>query len=360
MRQRKLLAQQFDAITLTLAGEPIAIAESVLSRDDNGAAAFAVAEAGTLLYRSGSTQTGQSALIWIDRSGKISSPIPIGVGAEYIGLSPDGTRVAFSAATAGAETDIWTYDLERNLREPLTSDPSTDHSPVWSPDGFRIAFDSHRGGSGGHVLYEKRADGATPERPLVQPEPGMSHEVLDWTSEYVVFRKHKRGEQVMDIWAMPLSGDRKPFPYLTGVGHTNAALSPNGRWLAYVAHEGGTSQVVVRSFPDPSQNRQQISSNGGAFPRWRRDGRELFYLDSSWRMVAVPIGLDATLSAGSPIELFAPPSLPMRPWTVGYPYGVTPDGQRFLFSVLPGALDTSAPITVVMNWQSALTARERR
>lgn len=178
----------------------------------------------------------------------------------------------------------------------------------------------------------------------------MTYGMLDWTSDYILFSRGKNHAE--DIWVLPR--DRKPFSYLTGIGPTNAALSPNGRWLAYVAHEGGTSQLVVRSFPDPSKSRQQVSSTGGAFPLWRRDGRELFYLDSNWRMMAVPVGPDGSVDVGKSSALFTAPGYPLGPRTLGYTYGVSPDGQRFLFTAVPGVLDSSAPITVVVNWSALL------
>ncbi|HET9467987.1 MAG TPA: hypothetical protein VFO48_06235, partial [Vicinamibacterales bacterium] len=239
---------------------------------------------------------------------------------------------------------------ERSLKTPLTSNPAEDHRPVWSPDSLRVAFGSARDSGNQDALYEKRADGATPEQPVLNPEPGMTYGMLDWTSDYILFSRGKNHAE--DIWVLPR--DRKPFSYLTGIGPTNAALSPNGRWLAYVAHEGGTSQLVVRSFPDPSKSRQQVSSTGGAFPLWRRDGRELFYLDSNWRMMAVPVGPDGSVDVGKSSALFTAPGYPLGPRTLGYTYGVSPDGQRFLFTAVPGVLDSSAPITVVVNWSALL------
>jgi serine/threonine protein kinase len=353
-RQRKLLAQQFDITTLRLTGEPIAIADNVLYRPDNGAAAFAVAGSRAVVYRA-DKDAGQRSLIWVDRSGKPGSPMPAELIAEFIRLSPDGTRVAFSESRAGAASDIWTYDLARDMKTPITDHPSIDHYPVWSPDGSRIGFDSDRLGKRRHGLFDRRADGAAPEQPLIHAEPGMSYQILDWTRGFLLFAKQKLGdEQVTDIWAMPLSGDRKPFPYLTRVTPTNAALSPDGRWVAYVASESGTNQVIVRSFPDPSQRRQQVSPKGGASPLWRADGRELFYVNTDGRLVAVPVSVDRAVTPEKSSALFIVPGFPVPPSIVGYPYGVTPDGQRFLFNVPPGGLVPSTPISVVLNWADHL------
>lgn len=355
-RQRTLVAQHFDPSTLMLSGQPTAIAENVLYRADVGRAAFDVSDGGTLLYRTGGTETGQRSLVWIDRSGRTSGPIGETIFATYIRLSPDGKRVAFGHGKNSEELDVWIYDLQQNMRFPITTHSATDHLPVWSPDGLRVAFDSHRGKDGTAFLYETRADGATPDRELLRPDPGTSMVILDWSSDYILFSKGDFEEGTVDLWAQPLFGDRKPFLYLPRA--TNAALSPNGRWVAHVINEGGMEQVVVQSFPDSSRWRQRISPSGGRVPRWRRDGRELFYLDPESRVMAVPVHADGTAAVEKSIALFTPPGYAPPPNSVGYPYDVTPDGQRFLFSLASGVSNATAPITVVANWTAGLNSRD--
>jgi len=332
------------------------IADGLMYRTSNGRAGFAASDAGTLLYRMGGPDTGQRVFVWFDRKGVIDSRISVPHNEHAIRLSPDGKRVAFVERRSRTTSNIWIYDLVRNQKTLLTQDPVFDHAPVWSPDGTRIGFESNRGGADLLMLYEKRLDGATAERPLVQPEPGTTYGLTDWTRDYIVFQKGKPGEPP-DIWAQPLFGDRKAFSYLTQVGRTNAALSPNGRWLAYVINEAGTEQVVVQSFPDPTKMRQKVSTRSGAFPRWRPDGQELFYLDADWQLIAVPVLPDGTLAVDRSTELFTPPGFAFPPNALGYSHDMTPDGQRFLFSVEATNLETTAPITVVLNWQEALKRR---
>src|SRR5262249_4938839 len=141
-----------------------------------------------------------------------------------------------------------------------------------------------------------------------------------------------------EIWTLPLNADRKPFLYLsTPFTKGNAALSSNSRWLAYVSRESGENQVIVQPFPDPSGGKWHISGEGGQYPRWRRDGRELYYVDSKGQIVSVSVATDTNFQYEKSTPLFQtsiPVGLLGLEWTDGpaYPYDVTPDGQRFLIS----------------------------
>jgi Tol biopolymer transport system component len=351
-RQHTLFAQSFDSFSLRLAGEPAVLAEHLVRSGPN--AAFDVSDQGTLIYRRGRLENdGDRSLVWLDRTGTITGQIPVGQNFTRgpIRLSPDGRRVAFSEANKGAPEDVSLYDFESNLTTSLTNNPATDHQPIWSPDGSRVAFDSTRGRDGSHVIYEKRSDGATPEQILVPPEPGMTYGVLDWNHEFIVFSKNKLPPgPTSEIWAQRLSGDKRPFRYIQDAIGPFGDFSPDGRRLAYVSIQGGRPQVIVQSFPDGSHQREQISRTGGEAPRWRRDGRELFYIDDSSRMMAVPVEADGTISVARTTELFATPS----GGGVGNAFDVTPDGQRFLFSVESGALEPTSPINVVVNWPATL------
>jgi serine/threonine protein kinase len=356
-REGTLLAQAFDPERLELSGELVRLADDVLYNPGNGRAAFAVSSNGALVYRA---RPQSRQLVWIDRNGKTSPPIGSPLDARSLRLSPDGKRVAFSNESDEGNTwagDIWIYDIDQDLRTKLTTHPALDHWPIWSPDGSRLAFDSERDGPS-HTLYEKPSNGASPERLLLQPEPGFGYGLLDWSLDgrIVVFQRVKQGSPSGDLWVLPLFGDRKPFSYLTApFPKGNAALSPNGRWLAYVSGEAGIPpEVVVQPFPDPSKGKWQISRNGGAYPRWRRDGRELYYLDRNLRIVAVSVSTDNHFEVGESVSLFEAPILfpPRHGPSQGpdYPYDVTPDGQRFLVASLFG----TTPITVVVNWPASL------
>lgn len=359
IRRGTLLAQSFDVARLELHGEPVRLAEDVPNNPRNGRAAFAVSSNGTLIYRSGVGPTETWQWLWIDRSGKTRTPV--GVPLNALRLSPDGKHVAFSESAGREDPDIWVYDIDRDQKRKLTTHPAIDHAPVWSPDGSRLAFDSDRGEKPllPHVLYEKPSDGATPERVLLQPEPGLSYGVLDWSLDgrFIVFGVDRNASGPGgDLWVLSLFGDQKPRPYLvTAFDERPAALSPNGRWLAYGTNESGRAQVVVQPFPDPSGGKWQISREGGLYPRWRRDGRELFYLDATRRIVAVSVTTEGRFSVGKSTPLFETSinTAGLRGITPDYPYDVMPDGQRFLISSPLGVTDT-APITVVVNWTAGL------
>jgi len=345
-----LSAQSFDSTRLQLIGEPVRLADDILYNAGNGRGAFAVSSNGTLVYR---TSERARQLIWIDRNGNTSRPISLSLNARAIRLSPDGKRLAFSDEVSDGNTwtgDIWIYDIDRDLKTKLTTHPAVDHWPIWSPDGSELAFDSERDGPR-HTPYVKATNGASPERPLFQPDSGLGYGLLDWSMDgrFIVFQAAKEGSNPVDLWVLPLLGDRKPFAYLTTPFQKgNAVFSPDGRWLAYVSFESGKPEVVVQTFPDPSKGKVQISRDGGLYPRWRRDGRELYYLDGNRRLVAVSVTTNTNFEVGKSASLFETsiPFEPSRSQGPDYPYDVTPDGQRFLVSA---PLDTT-PITVVLNW----------
>ena len=205
------MAQRFDVSTLKLVGEPSPIVDDVLLTA-NGRAAFAVSDAGVLAYRTGEATR---SLVWVDRSGKVSDPIGALSANTEIRLSPDGTRVAFHQPTGDGADDVYIYDIGQKVTSQLTKHPDTDHFPIWSPDGAYVAYTRFRGTDQG--IYQMRADGATPERVLVppDPDPGANTFALDWGREFVVFRRSAETRpSIMELWALPLSGDRKPFLYL--------------------------------------------------------------------------------------------------------------------------------------------------
>jgi Tol biopolymer transport system component len=296
----------------------------------------------------------------MDRAGKSSDPIgvasPAFGNATTLRLSTNGRTVAFHEQVAG-NTDIWIYDLERNLRTRLTTDAALDEFPAWSPDGEKVIFASARSGQLSE-LYIKPSNGAVAEQLLLKLEPGMAAVPRDWSldGQLLLFERTTGALQSSqhDIWALPFGGDRKPFPYLaTSFTESQPALSPNGRWVAYVSNEtGSANQVFVQPFPDPSKGKWQLSTTGGAYPRWKRDGRELYYLDRDRRIVAVSVTTEGKFELGKSTPLFTTPIPFPSGVSVDIPYDVTADGQHFLISasLAQAPAPNTTPIAVILNW----------
>ena len=345
LREGTLMAQAFDTGRLALAGDAVPIAERVASVNQYGV--FSASRTGALAYRSGS-QAANRQLTWLDRQGKV-----LGVTGELgahdqPALSPDATRVADrDVVGAGTAGDIWVLEFSRNVGTRFTFDRPVGGSPVWSPDGSRIAFRA------GPDLYLKAASGAGDVEVLlksggVKTPTSWSHDgrfllYTDWGA--------KSGE---DLWVLPLEGDRKPISVLrTQFNEFQASFSPDVRWIAYTSLESGRQEIYVRPFTPSgvvvpvAGGKWQVSRDGGNTPRWRADGKELIFkaLITGAPMV-VDVESTPTFRAGIPKRLFMMSTNP--PWVP------THDGQRFLVS-MPPQRDVQELITVVLNWESGLT-----
>jgi Tol biopolymer transport system component len=336
---RTLTARTFDPATLKLGPALQTIAGDV------AAAGFAPPNDSLLTYLPGN---GQGRAVWFDRSGARVGSLETPSEVFAVALSPDERQLAASDAvspTAG----IWLFDLQRRARGRLTTIGS---SPVWSRDGSRVVFASSQA-NGVLELYEKPSFGNEREQLLLNT--GHSTWPHDWSPDgrYIVYTSVSPTTK-MDLWLLSVP-DRKPIPYLrTPFNELQGQVSPDGHWLAYTSDESGTWEVYVQTFPDPG-HRRTISTNGGAQPRWRRDGKELFFLGSDKRLMSVKIGqkVDAlgVLEVSDPEPLFQTrirgPLVPS--WLE---YTVTANGQRFLICETE-RMDTS--MTVLLNWTASLT-----
>ena len=203
-----------------------------------------------------------------------------------VALSPDGTRAAVSQARLySKDLDIWVYDFAPGTLDRLTSDPARDSMPVWAPDGSRIAFTSHRGDPD---IYQKASNGVGNEEVLFKSDEWKRP--YDWSPDgHSWFTAAASGH--FDLWYLPLAGDdRKPRPYLqTQFSQSQAQFSPDGRFVAYTSDETGRNEIYVRPFPQASGGKWLVSTNGGTEPRWRRDGKELFYISADSKMMAAGV-----------------------------------------------------------------------
>jgi eukaryotic-like serine/threonine-protein kinase len=346
-RGRSLFSQPFDPQKLLLSGKVVSIADNLLV-SGRGDAAFGASQAGPLIYRSGPTQA-VSQFIWLDRDGA-----PIGYAGDpstYLpgfDLSRDGKRiVVWKLDPSSLNQDIWLLDWARSAPQRLTFDKAVDDNCVWSHDGHRIAFTSQRRGK--PEIFIKDVNGAEQEIPLVI-ETESSEWMEDWSEDdHYIAAVFGQGD-IADLYAIPLFGDRKPFRVI----HEPAAqdephFSFDGKWLAYDSNESGAWEVYTVSFPEGNKKRQ-ISTHGGAQPRWRSDDKELYYLAPDGKMMAVEIGGKEKIEPGKSRVLFDT-GLYVDP--VSDQYAVTSDGRRFLI-LKPIMEAASAPITVVLNWTSLL------
>jgi Tol biopolymer transport system component len=310
-----------------------------------GAAKISVSRDGVLVYRSNPISV---RLTWFDRTGKSLGQVGEPGDIDGVQFSPDHKTVAATLREAsGGNVDIWLYDVSRGLAARFTFDPANDSAPVWSPDGRTIVFQSNR--SGHFDLYSKPVDGSRNEEPIYADDKQKYPTGFSPDGGYLAYQTINAANS-FDIWILsnPLSNgkeQRQAYPFLqTEFNEQAARFSPDGHWIAYVSNESGRYEVYVSRFPGPGGKRQ-ISAAGGSEPRWRPDGKELFYVAPDNRLMAAEVE-----PRGDSVEvkkaeaLFGP---------VHAAYDVSSDGQRFLALVHPEG-ETGGPLTVVQNWTAGL------
>ena len=356
IREGTLMAQPFDLSSLSVTGNPMPLADDLLYFRDLGQADFSVSTNGVLAYQAGNTQ---SRLIWFRRNGSEASQIGEPGDYGFTALSPDETLVAADVMDRRAgTTDIQVFDLARGGKpSSITLDPIIDWTPVFSPDGRQLAFASAR--SGPPHVHVKRLNDSTPAQQLVGPSSAVQF-VTDWYDgaggSFIIFQEVAPGTGA-DLVQVARSGDLKPVSLVRTVGQdTDGRVSPNGRWLAYVSTETGRSEVYVRAL-NGGNDRWLVSTDGGVSPRWRPDGRELFYIATVSTLpfgATVPDGRLMAVEISDTLERFTAgiPKLLFPVSAKNSQYHPTRDGQRFLINT--GAGSSALPITVAVNWPGAL------
>jgi eukaryotic-like serine/threonine-protein kinase len=351
-------AQPFNPNRLELTGDPVVVAQNI---DINIAGALSNVSASTtglLSYRTTSGEGADSQLVWFDRSGKRLGTLGDTADQTEIQLSPDGKRAAISVLDPFRRTrDIWIYDLTRNgLRTRFTFDEGEDWASVWSPDGRSLIFSAGRPSP--LDLYQKNADGSGAESKLVEGPGGPNKYVRSWSGDgrFVLFHSGEGGSSMgNDLWLLSLSEDRKPRPLLqTPFNELDGRFSPDGRWVAYRSNESGRNEIYVMPFAAQG-GKWQVSTAGGDQPRWRRDGRELFYVAGNTIVAAEVNGIGPAFQIGTVRPLFDVRRRTTQSiFGTGSVYDVTADGQRFLVNVVAEGQEVPPPITVITNWTANL------
>jgi Tol biopolymer transport system component len=332
-------------------GETVSVASPVGSEQTPTVTGlFSASQTGLIAYRAAVGMATQ--LTWFDHSGRTLGTL--GARDENAlldpALSPDGSRVAVRRAVNG-NSDIWLIDDARTTR--FTFDPSLEQAPIWSPDGSRIVFSSNR--KGPLDLYQKASNGASNEQPLLESASQKGPSSWSPDGRFLLYQSIdlKTG---LDIWVLPILGDRKPFAFVqSSVTERYGQFSPNGHWVAYQSDELGHYEIYVRPFTGASgaansAGQWQVSTTGGISPRWRRDGKELYYIAPDGSLMAVPTEIQGTaFEAGRATALFPTRIVfgGMSPSGVLPEYDVAPDG-RFLINTVQAT--TASNITVIQNW----------
>jgi len=343
-----LLAAPFSLKSLQFTGERFPIREN--------AAYPSVARDGTLVYLE-SSGTRMKQMVWRDRRGaKIATIGQPQLNLQVPELSPDGQQVLVLSTETG-NNDIWVHDVARGVKQRLTFDPAREDRPVWLPKGDRISFSSNRRGEGGQDIYVQSVDG-TGEAQLLVASPTFEY-AYDWSADekYVIFNQAHQG---MDLYYLKRKDDGSGYdsvPFVTNpFDMLSPKLSPDGKYLSYESNESGRYEVYVQPFPQGG-GKVQVSLNGGRQPRWRGDGKELFYVVGN-ALVAVPVTTAGGFSAGEPQRLFE--ATPGVSEGRGQRYTVTPDGQKFILVEDADGDGAAVPaIQVTQNWFAEFKGRQR-
>lgn len=343
VRDGAVQAQKLDLDSYKLTGDVMRVLDNVKLQSRILYATFAAGTDSVVAQKAG--EVSLSRLTWYDHNGKIISDSVAPDTYGNLQISPDGKYVVTDKTDEGNDnTDTFIYDLARSTFRRLTFDPGIDAVPVWSPDGSRVAFTSSRGRS--FDIYVKPADGSQPERLLV-PTSGVDSLPLDWSRD---------GHNLLylappDLWVYSFS-DAKPRLFLkANASLNNAQFSPDGKWVAYSSNESGRWEVYVTSFPD-ARGKWQVSTNGGEQPRWRADGKELYFLSADAKLMAASIDTKSEFESGTPTILFQTDPRERVATTEVIIYDLTRDGQRFLINT-NYSNGSPHPISVVLNWKSA-------
>jgi Tol biopolymer transport system component len=349
-----LFGTAFDTNRWEVTGSPVPLVQGVVETNTTKAGQFAIAEAGTLAFRSGAAGDFDRSLVWVDRQGR-AQPIAAPSRAYfYPRLSPDGTRIAVSSADE--EADIWMLDLTKDTLTRLTFGPATDWYSSWTPDGLSVLFSSGPGGSPTPGIFRTFIDRPGAATAITKDSGGFPYSVTP-DGQSLLYRTGPG--QPVDLMLLALGGGGQSRPLLSDPRHSeaNGEISPDGRFIAYDSNESGRSEIYVRPFPEVDRARWQISTDGGSHPLWARSPGELLFRTTSApsRLVSVAVEAKDGFRHGKPQPLFD-----LTPYVtsgVGRQFDISSDGKRFL--MLKETSGDSSSIIVVTNWFDEVRAKMR-
>ena len=342
-----LVAQLFDPQKGALSGSAIPLVSNL--RDDVGVwrSIFAVSQNGLMVYQMGNAASTKSHLVWFDRSGKpLADFDPTENTVIDVRLSPDNKRVAFASGNG-----IWTLDLERKTKTRITFDQQLVRDPSWSPDGKTLMFSAQMAQGGGDVeIRAKAADGSGTEKILIAEQHGYHYPAWSPDGKYLTYL-WGAGEKMVSLWMVPLAGDAKPVavvqPPSAQSNIYSYRISPDSHWLAYVSDESGQQDIYITSFPE-GKGKWKVSANGGAYPAWSGNGKELFFESITNDFFACPVAVKGSeVDVGTPQHL-----LHTNSPGIGISFDVSSDGKRLL--VNRAEEEAQAPLQLVTNWPAEL------
>jgi len=344
-----LFAVLFDIERLEVTGQPAPVVEGVASNPHYGGAQFSFSDTGALVFVAGSAESQDVSIYWMDAAGKFTPLRETPGNYDNLAISPDGKRLAMDI-TNGNGRDIWVYEWERDTLTRLTFKGDSNQNPVWTPDGQRIVYESSGKGGVGN-LWWIRADGGGDAQRLAESK----YRQVPWSwspgGKVLAFNQNNLATG-WDIMTMPVEGSEKngwkpgqPKPFVnTSATEAYPAFSPDGRWIAYFSNESGQFEIYVRPFPGPG-GKWQISTGGGGFPEWSRNGKELFYRTNDSKIMVVSYATSGDSFHAEKPQLWSPGQFINR--GISQNYALHPDGKRFAVLKAGNAETAPPPINKV-------------
>ncbi|MEO8097358.1 MAG: protein kinase [Acidobacteriota bacterium] len=348
-RETTLMAQPFDATALKSTGEAFPLAEDVTASGNTGYADFSVSANGLLLFADGNATSQEREILWLDRTGKHGKAILKQKGVTSFALSPNGAHLLYSTAAQATKGDLWLRDVARGASQKF-SDGTADspYGGVWSPDGSSVVFSIYPEDR----LFQQAKDSA---KAVALPVQGTNSFATSWSRDgKLLLYSQTSGATKDDIWLLPMngSGEQKPRVFKqTPAQEHQAVFSPDGQWIAYSSDASGRAEVYVEAFA-PGGSSRPVSVDGGSVPRWRADGKALYFISNNKGVMEVDVKFSPEPAFGLPRELFRQTTL-LGEAPGGYRFEPNSDGTQFLMRLPVGGALASPPLTIITNWQKA-------